>query len=442
MRVNPHEDVNKRSTAISRLARPIVEFMHVQSSSGIVLGFCTLVALAIANSPWAAQYQAFWDTHFKVGVGSFVLDYPLWYWVNDGLMAIFFFVVGLEIKRELVLGELRNPKKVVLPVVAAAGGAVVPALIYFGLLDGQPGVEGWAIPMATDIAFVVGLLAILGNRVPHGLNVFLLTLAIADDMMAVLVIALFYTTKLSVFAALGSAASLAFCVLMRRMGVRSVGAYFVVGFIAWLFALKSGIHPTVAGVILGLLTPARPWYPRAHFADTIDEILDVIRRPEIDLESGRNLIKHTAHTAVESIAPLERLIHDLHPWVSFVIMPIFALANAGVAIELDKISEAISAGVISGLVVGKPVGIFLASFVAVKLGWAALPKGVNWRIMLGAGAMAGIGFTMSLFIAGLSFGGEMLNAAKTGVLIGSTVSAVFGVCLLLAFLPKSETVEE
>jgi NhaA family Na+:H+ antiporter len=375
---------------IRHWTRPFVHFLKTESASGIVLLACTAVALVLANSPWSAAYAQFWHTP----VGVFALREPLEFWVNDGLMTIFFFVVGLEIKRELVTGELREPRKAVLPVVAALGGMLVPALIYLSIERGGPGHAGWGIPVATDIAFVVGFLALLGRRVPFGLKILLLSLAIADDIGAVIVIAVAYSGDLSLVAlGLGGAGFGAVCVL-RWVGVRWLAVYAVVAVGIWLAFLNSGVHPTVAGVLLGLLTPARG-----------------------------------------SFAPLERLERTLHPWVAFGIMPIFALANAGVSIQPADLQSPVAHAVAAGLILGKPLGIALSSWGAVKLGLARLPGGVNWHVLVGAGSLAGIGFTMSLFIAQLALPDNLLDAGKIGVLAGSTISAVLGSLLLLYFLP-------
>ena len=420
---------------ITRLSRPLVSFMHISSASGIVLALCTVVALVAANTGIAEAYAHFWHTKFTIGFDGFQLSYDLHYWVNEALMTIFFFVVGLEIKRELVSGELREPRKVVLPVAAAAGGAVLPALIYFGFISQGEAAAGWAIPMATDIAFVVGFLALLGDRVPPGLKIMLLTLAIVDDIMAVIVIALFYSAGVSYGALAGAMAGFLAIVALRRLGVRTLGVYVVLGFVIWVFMLYSGIHPTVAGVFLGMMTPATAYLPHSNLQDVMDNALDWLRGDRgADAAPGFNFHRGLQFYARETISPLERLETMLHPWVAFGIMPIFALANAGVPISADAFADPVAVAVSVGLVLGKPVGIFLTSFLAVRLGMAALPQGVNWLSILGGGCLAGIGFTMSLFIAGLAFKGDLLNSAKAGVLLGSTISAVMGLGLLVIAL--------
>jgi NhaA family Na+:H+ antiporter len=434
-----HEPAALPQAPIERWMRPFVRFLHVESASGIVLLVCTVIALVLANSPWAAGFQQLWQTPLTVAVGAFELSKPLLLWINDGLMAVFFFVVGLEIKRELVAGELRDAKKAALPIMAALGGMVAPAAIYFSLQHGQPGEPGWGIPMATDIAFVVGFLALLGPRVPLGLKILLLALAIADDIGAVLVIALFYSTDIAPgflgLALLG----FGLIVLFNRIGVRRVSAYVVVGAFIWLAFLKSGIHPTVAGVLLGLLTPARAWVGDRALVTVLGGALHRLQAEKDGQveDHHKPLLGEVESAAREAVSPLERLEIALHPWVAFGIMPLFALANAGVAIEPAALGDPVCLAAAAGLVIGKPLGIVLFSWLAVRLGLARLPTAVSWKVMIGAGCLAGIGFTMSLFIAGLALRGGLLDAGKLGTLIGSTVSALVGTFLLLRFLPRT-----
>jgi NhaA family Na+:H+ antiporter len=349
-------------------------------------------------------------------------------------MAIFFFVVGLEIKRELVAGELRDPRKAALPVAAALGGMIVPALIYFLLQRGQPGERGWGIPMATDIAFVVGVMALLGPRVPFGLKIMLLSLAIADDIGAVVVIAVFYSTGLS-WLMLGLAAvGLGVVYVMNRLGVRSVGVYAVAGAFVWLAMLKSGVHPTIAGVILGLMTPSWAWVSEPVLRLSVATMLSRIEDEDIEVQGPE--LQTLSFAARESVSPLERLEGGLHPWVGFLIMPLFALANAGVAIKIAEVTNPVAVAVALGLFLGKPIGILLFSWLAVKLGVAKLPAGVNWWMILGGGFLAGIGFTMSLFVAGLALKGDLLAAGKIGTLCGSLASAIVGATILLLALRK------
>jgi NhaA family Na+:H+ antiporter len=347
--------------------------------------------------------------------------------------------VGLEIKRELVDGELREPKKAALPIMAALGGMIAPAGVYLAFQFGREGHAGWGIPMATDIAFVVGFLALLGKRAPLGLKVFLLALAIADDIGAVLVIALFYSTEIALLPLGLSAIGFALVLFLNRIGVRTVTVYTIIGAAIWLAFLESGIHPTVAGVLLGLITPGSAWLGQTTLREVISEAID--RLDGVDdpphAPERTKLAAEIKTTAQESVSPLERLETALHPWVAFIIMPVFALANAGVRIEPSAFTEPVALAVAAGLVLGKPLGIVVLSWLAVRAGWASLPTGISWPAMVGAGFLAGIGFTMSLFIAALALSGGLLDAAKIGVLAGSAVSAIVGMALLVLFLPRS-----
>ncbi|MBP3953794.1 Na+/H+ antiporter NhaA [Gemmata sp. G18] len=434
-RSNPHLPV----APIRRLTRPLSRFLKIESASGIVLLFCTVLAIALANSDAASAYHKFWHTHVQLGAGAFTLGGELGhFFVNDVLMTIFFFVVGLEIKRELVAGELRDARKAALPVAAALGGMLVPAGIYMALQAphiGEPQFRGWGVPMATDIAFVVGIMAVLGKRVPFGLKIMLLSLAIADDIGAVVVIAAFYSGGLNWFMLLLAAAGFAVVRILNETGVRSVPVYTLVGAGIWLAVYRSGVHPTVAGVLLGLLAPSAVWVGRDALRLSISDL-----QARLDAGTGGNVktedLELLAFAAQESVSPLERLEHGLHPWVGFAIMPLFALANAGVHVELKAITEPVSIAVMLGLFLGKPIGVMLFSFLAVRAGIAKLPHGVNWFVLLGGGFLAGIGFTMSLFVAGLAFEGneQLLADAKIGILFGSALSAVAGAGLLIAAL--------
>jgi NhaA family Na+:H+ antiporter len=426
---------------VERLLTPLRRFLHVESASSGVLLVCTVVALVIANSPWADVYRKFWQTHLFIGIGSFVLDRSLDFWINDGLMVVFFFVVGLEIKREIVGGELNEWRKASLPVLGAIGGMVVPALIYFVMHRSGPAQRGWAIPMATDIAFVVGILALLGSRVPAGLKVFLLALAIADDIGAVLVIALAYTDHLAMNWFFAGLAGLVVVYGMKRMGVRSTAWYFVVGIGVWLAFHLADVHPTVAGVILGLLAPSRPLINLPTIRASLDRSATHLRDDQL-VDSGEQLavLEEIAWTAKEAVSPLARLEHGLHPIVSFIIMPVFALANAGVAIDLGRLSHPVSLAIAAGLLIGKPLGIVAMCNVSVKLHLSALPEGTNWKQVVAVGFLGGIGFTMAIFIAELAFPEnevpDLLAAAKVGILTGSLLSAIIGAGLL-AWATKS-----
>lgn len=372
-----------------RLIRPFVEFFDAEASGGIVLMIAALAALLLANSPWSADYFRVWQIN---------LGMPLILWINDGLMAVFFFLVGLEIKREILVGELASARQAALPIFAALGGMVVPALIYVAVNAGQPSARGWGVPMATDIAFALGVLNLLGKRVPLALKVFLAAVAIVDDLGAVIVIALFYSGSMQWAYLAGAAAILAALFLLNRFGVRHWAAYILPGFVLWFFFLQSGVHATIAGVLLAMTIPAR------------------------------------SPTIPSSEMPLERIEHALQKWVGYLIMPIFAFANAGVALSGQAgaaLGSAPGLGTILGLILGKPLGVCAASYLAVKTGIAELPKGVVWRQMAGVGVLAGIGFTMSLFIAELAFKDEThLVAAKVAILVASLIAGTAGFLLL------------
>lgn len=427
------------SRPIERWLAPLHRFLHVQAAGGIALLLATIVALVLANSDFSHEFAELWEIPVEFGFGDFSLKGTLGHLIiNDGLMTLFFFVVGLEIKRELVAGELRDPRKALLPVVAAMGGMIVPALIYFALQWDEPGQRGWAIPMATDIAFVVGVLSLLGHRVPFGLKIALLSLAIVDDLGAVLVIAVVFTETIVWEWLAVAGGGFLIAVLLNLLGVRAIALYVFAGIIAWLGFLQAGIHPTVAGVLLGLLTPARAWIGDRTLSEVLEKTwksLDVADPEERDRRAD---LKRVEFALRESESPLHRLETGLHPWMSFFIMPLFALANAGVAFDPSELSHPVSMAVAAGLVLGKPLGILLFTVAAVKAGVTRLPTGVDWKVMTGGACMAGIGFTMSLFLNGLSFPGpryaEMAAAGKIGTLMGSLVSAVLGTTLLLIFL--------
>ena len=435
-RSSPHLPV----APIRRFTRPLARFLRIESASGFVLLVCTVVAIVLANSGAAAAYHDFWHTPVRFEVGAFKLGGELGHFVvNDVLMTVFFFVVGLEIKRELVAGELRDARKAALPVAAALGGMLVPAALYMALQSahvGQPPFRGWGVPMATDIAFVVGVMAVLGKRVPFGLKIMLLSLAIADDIGAVVVIAAFYSTGLDGFMLLLAACGFVGVRLLNSVGVRSVPVYAVAGAGIWLAVYKSGVHPTVAGVALGLLTPSEIWVGRDALRLSITDLKARIEDADDDPDAGE--LAMMAFAAAESVSPLERLERRLHPWVGFLIMPLFALANAGVHVELGAIAEPVAVAVMLGLFLGKPVGVVLFSFAAVRCGVAKLPQGVTWPVLLGGGFLAGIGFTMSLFVAGLAFPADprLLADAKLGILLGSALSAAVGVAVLLVVLRR------
>lgn len=436
---------------IERVLDPFQRFFSTAAAGGILLLVFTAVALVWANSPWAGGYHAIWETPVVLGAPEFGITLSLHHWVNDGLMAVFFFLVGLEIKREVLVGELSSRRSAALPVVAAFGGMVIPALLYAVANFSGPGSAGWGIPMATDIAFALGILSLLGDRVPSGLRVFLAALAIADDLGAVLVIALFYTSAIDWGALVGAAVVLIALFSLNRAGARRPLTYAVLGSLLWLFMLASGVHATIAGVLLALSVPARTRIGREEFLLRAEESLAEFRAAD---EEGTSLLTNRRHQealqALESAAdaaqaPLQRMEHALHGVVAFVIMPVFALANAGVSLGGvgTALQGAVPIGVALGLLLGKPLGITLASYVAVRSGIADLPTGVVWRHIHGAAWLGGIGFTMSLFIAGLAFADpEILDTAKLGILGASVCAGLVGYWLLHRVMPNDEAEKE
>jgi NhaA family Na+:H+ antiporter len=424
---------------IERLLKPFALFAKQASAGGIVLLACAVVALLWANSPLGEYYFRLWSTPVEVRFGNLIdIDKPLLLWINDGLMAVFFFLVGMEIKRELLVGELRSPRKAMLPMAAAVGGMIVPALIYASLNWGTPEIRGWGVPMATDIAFALGALALLGTRAPLALKVFLTALAIVDDLGAVLVIAIFYTENLKVDALLYSFLFWGAMIAMNRLGVRNALIYFIVSLGLWYFMLKSGVHATVAGVLSAFAIPVRSRIDPELFIARVREYLNQFDQPVTERTIILSPEQQSAVEAIEREAlrvqsPLQRLEHQLHYFVAFFVMPVFALANAGVALGgeggLNWTSRVIW-GVALGLLIGKPLGITLFSWLAVRLGLAQLPQGINFVHIVGVGFLAGIGFTMALFIGGLAFRGDELNYAKLGILAGSALAGAIGFMML------------
>ena len=400
---------NTNLTAPQRAAKAMAEFLKMESAGGMLLLATAILALFIANSPLQALYQSLIDTPVSIQIGALKIDKPLLLWINDGLMAIFFFLIGLEIKREVLEGQLSDPKNIILPGLGAIGGMVVPAAIYilFNLGD-QTALDGWAIPVATDIAFALALLGVFGSRVPVSLKVFLLTLAILDDLAAIIIIAFFYSGDLSIYALGTGLAALAVAVGMNLGGVVRTSAYIIVGVVLWVAVLKSGVHATLAGVLLALCIPMRDR---------------------------------------EGQSPLLKLEHNLHGSVAYIILPIFAFANAGLnlsTVGINDIMHPVTLGIVFGLLVGKPLGIMLFAGGAVKLGIAKLPADMTIKQMLGVSFACGIGFTMSLFIAGLAFehsGGAYYVGDKLGILIASVLAAVSALIVLAVTLPKKETVQ-
>ena len=375
----------------------IQEFIRLETSGGVVLMIAAIFAMIIANTPLSATYDLILGTYIKVGIGNFEIAKPAILWINDGLMAIFFFLVGLEIKREVLAGELSSFDKAILPIMAAIGGMAVPGIIFAIVNWGTPeNLNGWAIPTATDIAFALGILALIGSRAPTALKIFLLAIAIIDDLGAIVIIAIFYTSELSINALSISMIGFAAAVALNRLGTQRTAPYLLVGIIMWVFVLKSGVHATLAGVLIAFTIPLK--------AKTEDEAL------------------------------LYKMEHGLHPWVAFLILPVFAFANAGVnftGIGIDDLMQPLTLGIAVGLFLGKQIGIFLATWIGVKSGIARLPENVSWKHVYGVACLTGVGFTMSLFIGSLAFTtADAMNAVRLGVVLGSVLSGIIGYLLL------------
>ncbi|MFT6914103.1 MAG: NhaA family Na+:H+ antiporter [Motiliproteus sp.] len=428
--------------SFDRVLTPLDRFIHRQTTSGLLLMLCALVALGIANSPWAESYQHLIHTPLSVGIGDLFIEKSLQHWINEGLMALFFFIVGLELKREILVGELSELRHAALPIVAAIGGMLVPALVFVAFSDNDTSLRGWGIPMATDIAFAIGVLVLLGDRIPKALITFLIALAIADDLGAVLVIALFYTEQIDA-AALAWAAGL-FCVLIafNRGGVRHPVPYFLVAILMWMAMLSSGVHATVAGVLTAFTIPALPKYDPKLFSKSVRTLLgrfDAAYDRDADILTNDELRSLTA-SLEEGVAlvqaPLQRLENQFHLPVALLVIPIFALANAGVPLGIDTLAEAfahpVTQGVIAGLLLGKMIGIFGFSWLAIKLGIGILPEGTRLAHIAGVGLLGGIGFTMAIFIGDLAYlhQPDLQVLAKTGVLSASLLAGILGTAWL------------
>lgn len=443
---NPSGSAGLEEPLIERLMAPFQRFAGTASAGGIVLLVATALALGLANSPWEHAYHAVWEAPVTFGMGAWMSSVTIHQIINDGLMVIFFFLVGLEIKREMIAGELASLRSAALPMFAAFGGMVVPALLYLSVArEGSPA-RGWGVPMATDIAFALGVLALLGNRVPTGLKVFLAALAIVDDIGAILVIAIFYSGGVAWGALAGAAAILVTAAMANRAGIRNPWFYAGIGLALWGAVLTSGVHATVAGVLLAMTIPVRTQIHEGTFvsaaqralADFADAAHVTATDPDVTVLS--NTQHHTAVEELETLCelaqpPLIRLEHALHGVVAFAIMPLFALSNAGVTLSAGTVAAAtqspVAIGVILGLVLGKPLGIAAFSWIAVRMGIASLPASVTWPMLSATGLLGGIGFTMALFVASLAFvTPELLEAAKLGVLVASTVAGVAGWLIL------------
>ena len=424
--------------AFSRVLTPFEEFIHRQTTSGLLLMMTAILALLLANSPLHSFYQQIQHLNIGLTIGNWSLENNLHHWVNDGLMALFFFVVGLELKREIMFGELADPRRAALPIVAAIGGMVVPALIYYGINPGGDAARGWGIPMATDIAFALGAIALLASRVPRALITFLVALAIVDDLGAVVVIAVFYTETISMGALISAAGLFAFLMVLNISGVRKILPYFIVAIFLWYAMYLSGVHATLAGVLGAFSVPARPKYNPGKFSQQVKEL---IKRFDTSRASGQNIMSNdelrgivqTLSNGVQQVeAPLQRLEHAWHLPVAYLVIPIFALFNAGIPLDFSDIGQTldhpVTMGVMFGLLAGKIIGIAGTCWVALKLGIGQLPAGTRFTQIIGVSLLGGIGFTMSIFIAELGFlhQPELLLMAKTGILFASLIAGISG----------------
>lgn len=415
-----------------RFTLPFARFLKIESAAGLLLLLAVIVAMGFANSPWSMPFVAFWETPVGLHFGPLDFSRSLRHWVNDGLMTFFFFVISLELKRELILGELRNRRLAVLPFFGAIGGIIVPVSFYLMLMTDEPGAHGWGTVMATDTAFVIGCLALFGDRIPSTLRLFLLSLAIFDDVGAILVVAVGYGEGLNWWSFGFAMLGLVIVAVSARAGIRSIPVYFLFGCLVWLCFDTSGLHATITGVVLGLMTPTRVWVSDARLRGILERVLSypVGEHWSGDTADRRDL--RTAGIAVtESLSPVERLEMMFHPWVGFLIMPIFALANAGVAISVADIGDSVSIAIIVSLAFGKPIGVLSFSWISVRIGLATKSPDLSWRFMLAGAFLTGIGFTMAVFIAGLAYSPVTIAPAKIGILLGSAISAVLGISMLV-----------
>lgn len=435
-----------------QILSPFERFLRRTTAGGIVLIGCSILTLAIANSRWGVDFHHFWEQMLTLGYGEWTLTLSIHHWVNDGLMALFFLLVGLEIKREILVGELSSTKDAALPIGAAIGGMAVPALVYTAFNIGTPTASGWGIPMATDIAFAIGILVLLAWRVPRSLIIFMTALAIADDLGAVFVIAIFYTKEIDMTALWSAGGIFILLVLFNRGGIRHALPYVLAGVVLWYLTLKSGLHATIAGILLALCIPARPAFSPAQFDLRLKELsakfhsaVQEPNTPDTPLSNHRmaTIAENVELAAVAVQPPLQRMEHGLSAWVTFLVIPIFALANAGIdfgSIDIGRsIAEPVTLGVMAGLLIGKFVGISLGSWLVIKSTLGRMPHGMNWRHLTGAAWLGGIGFTMSLFIGGMAFSDpQHFEDAKLGILASSLLAALIGLVWLYIGSGKQE----
>lgn len=430
--------MTEKKSPIDKLFAPVNHFIHLEYTSGVVLLISVIIAVIWANSAWES-YHHLWELNFSIGIDKYILDHPLHIWINDGLMALFFFVIGLELKREFMAGELSSIRKAVLPMSAAMGGMIVPAIIYYVINNGTEAEHGWGIPMATDIAFALALLSMAGKHIPSSIKVFLSALAVADDLGAVLVIAFFYTSGVDFSALIIASIFLTVLIGGNLLGVRNSLFYLVLGIGVWICFLLSGVHATIAGVLVAFTIPAATKIDEVVYSKNLKKLTYEFEK---EIPNNSTLMTSQQHTTIQDVkrlsqaaeTPLQKIETGLHPWVAFGIMPLFALANSGIIIGADfltAIVNPVSLGVVTGLLVGKFTGVLLFTWLMVKSGIATLPEGATWRHITGIAVLAGIGFTMSLFISGLAFQKpELVEQAKYGILIASVLAGTLGIIVL------------
>jgi NhaA family Na+:H+ antiporter len=420
----PHELADRFTGGMAR-------FFKIEVATGVVLLAASALALGLSNSAWGGAYLGFWETPVGFHLGNMEFTRTLRHWINDGLMTLFFFVVALELKRAIVLGELRKPRAAVFSLAGALGGMLFPVGLFLLLMIGQPGIHGWGVVMSTDTAFMIGGIALFGWRLPPSLRLFLVSLAIFDDVGAILVVAVGYSETIHWWALAAAGIGVLAVYVLARVGIRRIPVYIAVGVGVWACIDSSGIHPTIAGVVLGLMTPTRVWVSDARLRAIFGRVLSY---PMGEHWSGdtedRNDLRRAGRAASESLSPVERLEIGLHPWTGFLVMPVFALANAGVVVRNASVLDPLATAIIAALALGKPLGVFTFSWLAVRLGIASRPPGLRWSLLAAGSLLTGIGFTMSLFIAGLAYSPATLERAKIGILTASIVSAVTGLMLL------------
>ncbi|STX28478.1 Na(+)/H(+) antiporter nhaA 1 (Sodium/proton antiporter nhaA 1) [Legionella beliardensis] len=420
--------------SIHWLSKPLDRFIRIETSTASLLLLSAFISIILANSPWSKFFLSIWDISLGFHVGNIEFSRSIHSWINDGLMTLFFFFVSLELKRELVFGELREPKIAALPIIAALGGMIVPALFYLLLQAGESGQNGWGIVMATDTAFVIGCLALFGKHIPQSLRIFMLSLAIIDDIGAILVVAIGYNNGITWPALATSLIGFILVYIMRKLGIRSIVIFFFIGALIWVSIDASGIHPTITGVILGLMTPTGAWISDKRLHKILEHVVSYPPGEHWSGDTDDRKALHMAEVAArETLSPVERLEILLHPWIGYLILPLFALANAGVVISFSDFTNKVTLAVFLGFILGKPIGVFSFSFIAELLGLAKRPSDLNWVLLACSSVLTGIGFTMAIFIANLAFNNNLINSARLGILLASIFCALTGIFMLLIY---------